>query len=107
MDRLRGLIYALSHDKDEFEVLAVKDTMIQLGAGTDVIQECIKTLLDRCEDKWQFSASAVHCVMICCNDDQLKANNLRQHFLQQLQNLYKGKTVSLLCIILLLDCAMV
>lgn len=94
-ERLHGLIQAMSHDTDEFEILAIKDTIIQLAAtGNETITEFIQMLLDRCEDNWRFSTSAVRCVKQCSNDDQFKAvcgTALRPQFLKQLQAMFKRK----------------
>lgn len=96
-ERLHGLILAMSHETDEFEILAVKDTIIQLTATAtreETITECIQMLLDRCEDNWRFSESAVRCVRQCSIDEQFKAacgTALRPQFLKQLQTLYKRK----------------
>jgi hypothetical protein len=86
----------MSHDADEYEVLAVSETIVQLGASPEATMECIKTLLDRCVDNWRFSASAVHCATLCFNDDRIKAvcgSAFRQQFLKQLQALYKRKFI--------------
>jgi len=89
VERLRGLIWALSIEPDKFEVLAVRDTMIQLGTSTDVVNEFIQTLINRCIDNWRFSKSAIHCVAMCYQEEQLKS--IRINFLKTLQSLYKSK----------------
>ena len=94
VERLTGLISALSLTPDHLEIFAVSQEATKLTADTGSPASCIEVLLKCCDTNWRLSTSVATCAVSLCQNDAVNSTDVgsfRTLWLKQLQALFLRK----------------